>query len=65
MWQTFLISLLVVALAFALLAIRILLTRRGSFPKTHVSQNAAMRKNGIHCAQSQDFEERHRKGLYD
>ena len=38
--------------------------KNGTFPKTHVSQSKAMRDKGIHCVQTQDYEERHKQGLY-
>ena len=38
--------------------------KNGTFPKTHVSQSKAMRDRGIHCVQTQDYEERHKQGLY-
>ena len=65
MWQTILISVGILLISFVFLAIKILFVKNGTFPKTHVSQSKAMRDKGIHCVQSQDFEERHRQGLYD
>ena len=65
MWQTILISVGILLISFVFLAIKILFVKNGSFPKTHVSQSKAMRDRGIHCVQSQDFEERHHKGLYE
>ncbi len=65
MWQTILISVGILVISFVFLAIKILFVKNGSFPKTHVSQSKAMRDRGIKCVQSQDYEERHRKGLYD
>lgn len=64
MWQTIVISVLFVALAAALLAVRIICVKGGQFPKTHISQQKAMRDRGITCVQSQDYEARHRQGLY-
>ena len=65
MLQTIIISVGILLISFVFLAIKIVFTKNGSFPKTHVSQNKEMRKRGITCVQSQDFAERHRKGLYD
>lgn len=65
MFQTLAISAGILLLSFVFLAIKILFKKNGTFPKTHVSQSKAMRDRGIHCVQTQDFEERHRKGLYD
>ncbi len=42
------------ALAFAGLAITILVKKGGKFPNTHVSGNKYLRKKGIYCVQTQD-----------
>ena len=55
----------IVLISFVFLAITMLIKKEGRFPQTHVSQNRAMRERGIHCVQTQDWQERHRKGLYD
>ncbi|NLZ72398.1 MAG: hypothetical protein GX905_01030 [Bacteroidales bacterium] len=52
MFETILITILIVGLAIALLAFNII--RGKKFPNTHVSGNKALRKRGITCAQSQD-----------
>jgi hypothetical protein len=65
MWQTILISVGILLISFVFLAIKVLFVKNGSFPKTHVSQSKAMRDKGIHCVQTQDYEDRHKKGLYD
>ena len=65
MWQTFIISVGILLISFVFLAIKVLFVKNGTFPKTHVSQSKAMRDRGIHCVQTQDYEERHRKGLYN
>lgn len=64
MWQTLLLSAMILLISFVFLAIKILFLRKGAFPKTHVSQNAALRKKGITCVQAMDLEERKRQGLY-
>lgn len=56
MLNTILISLLIVAVCFALLGIRMLLQKGGLFPNGHVSGNKALRDKGINCVQSQDRE---------
>jgi len=65
MWQTIAISVIILLISFVFLAIKVLFVKNGTFPKTHVSQSKAMRDRGIHCVQAQDYEARHRKGLYD
>ena len=64
MWQTILISVGILLISFVFLAIKVLFVKNGTFPKTHVSQSKAMRERGVHCVQTQDYEERHRQGLY-
>lgn len=59
-----LISLAVVAVAFALLSIKVLLRRNGKFSSQHVHDNPGLRKQGIHCVMDQDREARERNGAY-
>ena len=59
-----LISLAVVAVAFALLSIKVLLKRNGKFSSQHVHDNPCLRKQGIHCVMDQDREARERNGAY-
>ncbi len=59
-----LISLAVVAVAFALLSIKVLLKRNGKFSSQHVHDNPSLRKQGIHCVMDQDREARERNGAY-
>lgn len=59
-----LISLAVVAVAFALLSIKVLLKRNGKFSSQHVHDNQGLRKQGIHCVMDQDREARERNGAY-
>ncbi|WP_455513084.1 hypothetical protein [Leyella stercorea] len=64
MIKLMLISLAVVAVAFALLSIKILLKRNGKFSSQHVHDNPGLRKQGIHCVMDQDREARERNGAY-
>lgn len=59
-----LISLAVVAVAFALLSIKVLLKRNGKFSSQHVHDNPGLRKQGIHCVMDQDREAREHNGAY-
>ena len=58
MIETLTITVLIVAICLALLAIKIIFKKNGRFPNTHVSGSKAMRKRGIGCVQSQDRESR-------
>ena len=53
-----LIVILLLAAAFVLLSVRVLLKRNGRFSNQHISQSKTMRERGIHCATSQDREAR-------
>ena len=64
MIKLMLISLAVVAVAFALLSIKVLLKRNGKFSSQHVHDNPGLRKQGIHCVMDQDREARGRNGAY-
>jgi hypothetical protein len=59
-----LISLAVVAVAFALLSIKVLLKRNGKFSSQHVHDNPGLRKQGIHCVVDQDREAREANKAY-
>lgn len=54
MFETILITIAILALAFAFLGIKMLLIKGGKFPNTHVSGNPRMKADGVSCAQSQD-----------
>ena len=49
-----LLSLVLVTIALLAMAFKILFTRKGRFPETHVGRNKEMAKRGIKCAQSID-----------
>ena len=58
MFKTLIITLLIIAISFALLAITIIIKKNGKFPNTHVGGNREMRRRGIKCVQSQDKDAR-------
>ena len=47
---------LIVAICILLLGVKVFFVKGGKFPNTHVSGNAALRRKGIGCVQSQDRE---------
>ena len=55
---------LIIAIAFALLSIKLLLKRNGKFSSQHVHDNPGLRKLGIHCVMDQDREARDKNGAY-
>ncbi|NDW11644.1 hypothetical protein D0T50_01920 [Bacteroides sp. 214] len=60
MLNTILISVLIVAICLVFLGVKILFSKEGKFPNTHISGSKAMREKGIGCVQSQDREARKR-----
>lgn len=56
MIKIFITTIGIVAVAFFLLSIGIII--KGRFVNSHVSGNKALRRQGIHCAQQQDREAR-------
>lgn len=48
------VAVALVAIAFAALAIRVLVQKRGKFPNLHIGSNKHMRERGITCAQTFD-----------
>ena len=58
MIKTLLLSMLISAIACALLGIKLLLRKNGKFSSQHIHDNAALRKQGIHCVIDQDKEAR-------
>ncbi len=58
MLNVLLISLALVGAAVLLLSVKVLLKPNGKFSSQHVSDNPALRKQGIHCVMKQDKEAR-------
>ena len=56
MLETFLFTLLIIAIGFGFLCIRIWVGKR--FVHTHVDGNKALNEKGIHCVQSLDAAKR-------
>lgn len=60
MFETLLITLVIVAVCILLLGIKVFFVKGGKFPNGHVSGNKEMRRRGIGCVQSQDREAQRR-----
>lgn len=58
MIETLLCTVLIIAIAMILLCVRVILKKNGSFQSQHIHDNAALRKQGIHCVIDQDREAR-------
>lgn len=64
MIKLMLISLALIAVAFALLSVKLIFRKNGKFSSQHVHDNPGLRKQGIHCVLDQDREARQRGGAY-
>ena len=53
--STLLLTVAFVAVAVALLGVRIFFTKDGKFPNTHIHDNEEMKKRGITCARDSEF----------
>lgn len=62
MIETFLISMLIIAIAVILLCVKIIIQKNGKFSSQHISDNSALKKRNIHCVLKQDKEERTARG---
>lgn len=54
MAKTLLLSIIIVALAFVLLGVKVLFVKGGKFPSGHVHSNPALTRRGISCATADD-----------
>lgn len=58
MLKTLLISMLIIAISFALLAVKLIFRKNGKFTSLHIHYSQAMKDRGIHCVIDQDGEAR-------
>ena len=63
MTETLIISALLLAVGMALLLVKVLGRKDGTFSSQHIHDSQAMRERGIHCVMDQDREMRERKPL--
>ena len=61
MIETLLLSVLIIAIAVALLSVRVILLKNGRFKSYHIHDSQAMKDRGIHCVLDQDREMRESK----
>lgn len=64
MIKILLLSLLFVAIAVALLSVKVIFKRGGEFASQHIHDSKAMRERGIHCVMDQDREARSKNMAY-
>ena len=58
MIETLLLSMLIIAIAVALLCVKLIVRKNGKFSSQHIHDNPALRKLDIHCVIEQDREAR-------
>lgn len=58
MIETLLLTVLIIAIAIALLMVKVLLKKDGHFSSMHIHDSQAMQERGIHCVIDQDREAR-------
>lgn len=56
MLKIILLSVLIIAIAVALLSVKVILKKDGRFSSQHIHDNAYLRKKGIGCVLEQDHE---------
>ena len=64
MIETVLFSVLIIAIAVALLLIKVVLKKNGRFSSKHIHDSEAMKERGIHCVIDQDREAREKGRAY-
>ncbi len=64
MLESLLLSVLIIAIALALLLVKVLIRKNGSFSSQHIHDSEAMRARGIHCVIDQDREAREANRAY-
>ncbi len=61
MAETFIISVLIIAIGMALFCVKLIFRKNGSFTSQHIHDSQAMKDMGIHCVLDQDREARQRR----
>lgn len=56
MLETLLLSVLIIAIAVALLSVKVVLKKNGRFSSQHIHDNKYLRRKGIKCVLEQDRE---------
>lgn len=64
MIKILLLTLLFVAIAVALLSVKVIFKRGGEFASQHIHDSKAMKERGIHCVMDQDREARSKNRAY-
>ena len=65
MFAVLLLTSTILIVCIFLMSIQILFKKNGRFPNSHIGNNKALRKQGIHCAKTQDWEASKKKNLFE
>ena len=65
MLEVLALSVIILIFCFALLGIKVIVKRSGTFSQTRMSGHSGLQKKGIKCAQVQDFEAQKQMGLFE
>lgn len=60
MLKTLLVTVLIIAIAMALLCVKLLVRKDGRFSSMHIHDSQAMKAKGIRCVSEQDAQARRR-----
>ena len=58
MIETLLLGVLIIAICMAVLCVKVIFRKKGSFSSQHIHDSKAMKERGIHCVMDQDREAR-------
>lgn len=64
MIESLFISVLIIAIAVALLCVKVIVKKNGEFTSQHIHDSQAMKDRGIHCVMTQDREARQDNKAY-
>jgi len=64
MLKIIIITVLIIAICVALLSVKVILKKNGTFSSQHIHDNEGLRKQGIHCVLDQDREAREADKAY-
>jgi DNA/RNA endonuclease YhcR with UshA esterase domain len=64
MIESLLLSMLIIAIAIALLSVKVIVKKNGQFESQHIHDSKAMKERNIHCVLSQDKEARQENRAY-
>ena len=63
MFETLIISVLIIAIAMALLCVKVLFRKGGTMSSQHIHDSEEMKERGIHCVMDQDREQREHRQM--